>query len=262
MARTVEALDGPLFEPQIHLSDPQYGCAPSCAAKKFSYRSRRLFALIAPLKNAVRRRSAKVTSAPGPLVALNTPPSPEVTATIVIGSGFSGLAMATELHRQGIESIVLDNFCPTPVNSPTPSTGGINLEAMTERAEILRLLQHYASRHELDVRPHSAGTKLLPRSSSPGGRNQWSVQTSTGTVSAQTIVFTRVALNQLRRMLHSLGITTSQEVGAAMSNLGLYLVGVGDITRPSTQEILHQAKRASQAISARLELSRIAAVPA
>lgn len=205
----------------------------------------------ARLNTALRPANRSVAAKESRRSALAQTPS-EVVSTIVIGSGFSGLAMAAELNRQGIKAVVLESFCPTSA-TPTPTTGGIDLDALTERAEILRLLQHYARRHELDVRPHSVATKLLPRHTSANGQNHWSVQTSTGTVSAQTIVFTRVALNQIRRMLRNVGVTTGQEVSSVMHALGLYLVGVGEIALPSTQEILHQAKRAGQAISARIE---------
>ena len=71
-------------------------------------------------------------------------------------------------------------------------------------------------------------------------------------MSAHSIVFTRGALNQLRRVLHSVGVTTAAELRTAMHALGLYLVGVGDLVIPSTQEILHQAKRAGASISSRV----------
>lgn len=178
----------------------------------------------------------------------------ESTTTIVIGSGFSGLAVAAELNRQGIEAIVVDSFRPLTPGTPAPATGGISLDALSERAEILRLLEHYARRHDLDVRPATCALDLTRSTGSLPAERQWTVRTATGTLTAHSIVFTRGALNQLRRVLRSVGIHTSQEFSAAMHSLGLYLVGVGGLVAPSTHEILHQAKRAGASISARVAI--------
>ncbi|GAA4662022.1 FAD-binding protein [Arthrobacter cryoconiti] len=182
----------------------------------------------------------------------------ESTTTIVIGSGFSGLAMAAELNRQGIKAIVVEGIGQSTAAAPSPSTGGISLDALAERTEIMRLLEHYARRHELDIRPATCAINLLR---TPGDESraqcQWSVETPTGTLLAHSIVFTRGALNQLRRMLRNLGVSTGHDFTAAMHALGLYLVGVGEMILPTTQEILHQAKRAGQSISARAALREI-----
>lgn len=181
------------------------------------------------------------------------PSASEKTTTIVIGSGFSALAMAAELNRQGIEAIVVESFCPQKQSSPLQATtGGISLAALNERSEIVRLLEHYARRHELDIRPE---TRALALTHAPHGTpvdHRWRVHTATGTLSAHSVVFTRGALSQLRRVLHSVGVTTATDVRSGMHSLGLYLVGMGDLTIPTTQEILHQAKRAGQSISARV----------
>lgn len=190
----------------------------------------------------------------------------ESTTTIVIGSGFSGLAMAAELNRQGIPAIVVDSFRPLGTNAPghgapAPATGGISLDALSERSDILRLLEHYARRHALDIRPATCALELRLHSHRPPTERQWTVRTATGTLTAHSIVFTRGALNQLRRLLRSLGIGSGHDLAAAMHALGLYLVGVGELVTPSTQEILHQAKRAGQSISARVALREGAALP-
>jgi alkyl hydroperoxide reductase subunit AhpF len=199
---------------------------------------------------------ALTTPAPAPSP---NPPSAEMrpteaTTTLVIGSGFSGLAMAAELNRQGIKAIVVDCFCPTTPNSPALPTGGISLDAMAERSEIMRLLEHYARRHELDIRPSTCATALVHTNQEGPNERQWSVQTANGTVTAHSIVFTRGALNQLRRMLRGLGVNTGHDFTAALHSVGLYLVGVGDLVLPSTQEILHQAKRAGVSIAHRVAL--------
>ncbi len=185
----------------------------------------------------------------------------EATTTIVIGSGFSGLAMAAELNRQGIKAIVVD--CPSHAHGPAaPSTGGISLDAMGERTEILRLLEHYAHRHELDIRHATRALNVKHTPAANPAQHQWEVQTATGTLTAHSIVFTRGALNQLRRMLHSAGISTGQGLGVAMQALGLYLVGVGELVTPTTADILHQAKRTGQSISMRVASRRAAATAA
>lgn len=185
----------------------------------------------------------------------------EATTTIVIGSGFSGLAMAAELNRQGIKAIVVD--CPSHASSPAaPSTGGISLDAMGERTDIMRLLEHYARRHELDIRPATRALHIQHTPAANPAARQWEVQTATGTLTAYSIVFTRGALNQLRRMLHTTGIGTGRGLGAAMHSLGLYLVGAGDLVTPTTAEILRQAKRTGHSISVRVASRHASAMSA
>ncbi|POH59270.1 FAD-binding protein [Arthrobacter glacialis] len=179
--------------------------------------------------------------------------SAENTSTIVIGSGFSALAVAAELNRQGVKAIVVETFSPLKQHSPpATTTGGISLAALNERSEILRLLENYARRHQLDIRPSTQALSLTRNHGSVRANPHWTVHTATGTLSAHNIVFTRGALNQLRRVLHGLGVTKATELRTGMHALGLYLVGVGDLVIPSTQEILHQAKRAGASISSRV----------
>lgn len=173
----------------------------------------------------------------------------ESTTTVVIGSGFSALAVAAELNRRGVEAVVLDSLCG-PKQSAAPTTGSISLADLGERSEILRLLENYARRHELDIRCATTALELLHQANEPVSGHAWRVRTATGTLSAHSIVFTRGALSQLRRVLQSVGVATG-DVHAGMAALGLYLVGVGDLALPSTQEILHQAKRASASIKSR-----------
>lgn len=208
-------------------------------------------------------------------VPLHTPSAPalqgkttESTTTMVIGSGFSALAIAAELNRQGIKTIVVDSSCPLKQPTAPPTTGGISLAALSERSEIVRLLEHYARRNELDIRP---ATQALDFTHHDGDHHdadmaashQWRVLTTTGTVTAHSIVFTRGALSQLRKVLHSVGVSTASDLRTGMHVLGLYLVGVGDLAVPTTQEILHQAKRASHSISSRIaamEMGQVAAI--
>ncbi|WP_394940603.1 FAD-dependent monooxygenase [Psychromicrobium sp. YIM B11713] len=169
----------------------------------------------------------------------------EHTTTVVIGSGLSGLAVASELSRQGIQSIVVDQlelFGPAPVsrNHEFSEPG-----SLIERGEILRVLRHYASSHSLDIRTRAKATEL---SISPAETERWTICTSEGVISAENIVLTRCAQSQLRRFLASLGIAIGRDIMTAIRSLGIYLVGVGDAILPSTREILMQAKNVSQAI--------------
>lgn len=180
----------------------------------------------------------------------------EQTTTIVIGSGFAALAMAAELNRQGVKAIVMDSSCASKQHSPTPTTtGGIGLAELSERSEIVRLLEHYARRHELDLRPDTRALELTRIHHHVPMNGQWRVRTASGTLSAHSVVFTRGALSQLRQVLHGAGVTTATDIRARMHALGLYLVGVGDLALPTTQEILLQAKRAGHSISARVAAS-------
>ncbi|AIY02091.1 hypothetical protein ART_2492 [Arthrobacter sp. PAMC 25486] len=181
------------------------------------------------------------------------PQAAEKTTTIVIGSGFSALAVAAELNRQGIEAIVVDGSCALKQpSSIQPITGGISLDELSERSEIVRLLEHYARRHELDIRPETRALELTRAHHPVPTNRQWRVHTATGTLTAHSVVFTRGALSQLRRVLHGVGVTTTTDLRTSMHTLGLYLVGVGNLEIPTTQEVLHQAKRAGQSIAARV----------
>ncbi|SEE96976.1 hypothetical protein SAMN04489740_3411 [Arthrobacter alpinus] len=204
-------------------------------------------------------RPRTAASAPGATLGEN-----EATTTVVIGSGFSALAVAAELNRQGVKAIMVDSFCPVKQSSTPPTTGGISLDALSERSEVVRLLENYARRHDLDIRPETQALELTRASdtvaANPQAGPQWSVHTGTGVLSAHSVVFTRGALSQLRRVLHSAGVTTAADMRTAMHTLGLYLVGVGDLAIPTTQEILHQAKRAGQSIATRVATGESASV--
>ena len=51
-------------------------------------------------------------------------------------------------------------------------------------------------------------------------------------------------------MLSDFGITFGRNLVAAMRQIGIYLVGVGELITPSPKEVLRQAKTVGQAISA------------
>ncbi|HEV7169006.1 MAG TPA: FAD-binding protein [Micrococcaceae bacterium] len=184
----------------------------------------------------------------------STPSAAESTTTVVIGSGLSGLAVASELSRQGVAAIVVDGLDFLDAAAPGRRPDAADAGAIGERAEILRLLRRYAQTHHLDVRNSTRAVDLSMAAGNAGGPSRpgkWIIRTADGVLMADNIVLTRCAQNQLRRILTSLGIKISRDFMNALRALGLYLVGVGDLVTPSTKEILHQAKVVSQAISVR-----------
>ncbi|WP_427016176.1 FAD-binding protein [Pseudarthrobacter sp. P1] len=165
----------------------------------------------------------------------------------MIGSGFSGLAVASELSRQGINAIVVDGLDFLGPSAALRQSSHGDPRALGERAEIMRLLRRYADTHQLDVRPSTRAVQVSRRDGAP---QQWVVHTANGVLLAQNIVLTRCAQTQLRALLRSLGIKVGRDILAVLRALGMYLVGVGDAVVPTTREILKQAKLVSKAISA------------
>ncbi len=178
-------------------------------------------------------------------------PAGESATTVVIGSGFSGLAVATELSRQGINAIVVDGLDFLCGAGPGRRTELTDPSELSERIDILRLLRHYASSHHLDVRDSTRAVQLSRAVIGSSQQPKWIIHTADGILLADNIVLTRCAQNQLRRILVSLGIKIGRDVLSAMRALGLFWVGAGDLIAPTTREILHQAKVVSRAISAR-----------
>jgi glycine/D-amino acid oxidase-like deaminating enzyme len=207
---------------------------------------------------------------------------------VVIGTGLSGLAVASELSRYGVGSIVLDGFGALSATGPAVHTGMLQRcdaadpAAMQERNEILRHLRNYAASHHLDVRNTTRAVRLDflggdsslqlghgpiasvntaslraglsvygPLESTP---RQWAVHTASGVLLADHIVVTRCAQSQLRRMLADLGIAIGQNLVAAMRAVGMHLVGVGELITPTPKEVLRQAKAVGQAISSKVAL--------
>ncbi|MEV7604198.1 FAD-dependent monooxygenase [Paenarthrobacter sp. NPDC089322] len=189
----------------------------------------------------------------------------ERTTTVVIGAGLSGLAVASELSRYGVNSIVVDGLGSLSATAPSLHTGMLQRcdaadpAAMQERNEILRHLRNYAASHQLDVRNTTRAVRLdflgvsASGSFEPAAR-QWAVHTANGVLLADHIVVTRCAQSQLRRMLTELGISIGQNFVAAMRAVGMHLVGVGELVTPSPKEVLRQAKAVGQAISSRVAL--------
>ncbi|AJT42481.1 FAD-binding protein [Psychromicrobium lacuslunae] len=189
------------------------------------------------------------------MTQLDGAPCTERTTTVVIGSGLSGLAVATELSRRGVNSIVVDHCELFGTGTANAKHQVSEPGSLTERGEVLRVLRHYASSHSLDIRTRAKAKEL---SINPLSTQRWTIETSEGALSADNIVLTHCAQNQLRRFLASLGIAIGRDVITAVRALGIYLVGVNDAIIPSTREILLQAKNVSQAICLQRETSQAA----
>ncbi|GAA4049592.1 hypothetical protein GCM10023063_41600 [Arthrobacter methylotrophus] len=195
--------------------------------------------------------------------------STERTTTVVIGTGMSGLAVASELSRYGVDAIVVDGMY-VPRTSQPLNTGilqrcdAADAACLQERSEILRHLRNYAASHSLDVRSTTRAVRLDRLDEAPAGAvspglaspeapsRQWAIHTANGVLLADHVVVTRCGQSQLRRMLAELGIAIGQNLVAAMRAMGMYLVGVGELATPTPKEVLRQAKVVGQAISAKV----------
>jgi len=181
----------------------------------------------------------------------------EQTTTVIIGTGLSGLAVAAELCRRGVDSIVVDGLdilgAAQPANTASlQRCDAADSATLRERNEILRHLRNYAASHAVDVR-HTTRAVQLTMLDGPGtAAPQWEVHTPTGILVADHIVLTRCAHSQLRRMINDFGIAVGRNLAAAMRAIGIYLVGVGELITPSPKEVLRQAKTVGQAISAKV----------
>lgn len=202
----------------------------------------------------------------------------ERTNTVVIGTGLSGLAVASELQRRGVGAIVVDGLDLLGAGNPANTSSlqrcdAADAASLRERNEILRHLRNYAASHNLDIRSNVRALQLdhleadggfaadgfsgfqgagFDAPGLPGPAQQWAVSTPNGVLYADHLVLTRCAHSQLRRMLAELGVAAGQNLMAAMHALGMYLVGVGELITPTPKEVLRQAKLVGQAISAKV----------
>ncbi|EMY32264.1 hypothetical protein D477_021073, partial [Arthrobacter crystallopoietes BAB-32] len=105
----------------------------------------------------------------------------ESTNTVVIGAGLPGLAVASELSRRGIASVVLEGMGTTGRRHSVMADS----VSLSERSELLRLLRGYAAAHGLDVR-HSTVARTVKR----GTGCQWIIHTEQGVLQADSLVIT------------------------------------------------------------------------
>jgi hypothetical protein len=177
----------------------------------------------------------------------------ETTTAVVIGSGLPGLAVASELSRQGIASIVVAGR--SELKAIASHCDFADPESLSERTSLLRLLRCYASSHRLDIRSDTVAetvrragqATVLPE---PANSGRWAVYTGAGVLLADHVVLTRYPHNQLRRFLQSLGVAIRCDLKQALQAMGLYLVGAGEILEPTTREIVRQARLVSSSIAA------------
>lgn len=183
----------------------------------------------------------------------------ERSSAVIIGTGLSGLAVASELQRRGVDSIIVEGLDLLGAGHPANTSSlrrcdAADAASRQERNEILRHLRNYAMSHKLDVRNGIRAQQLdhLDAGASGSRTQQWAVRTPEGVLLADHLVLTRCAHSQLRRMLSELGMTAGANLMAAMHALGMYLVGVGQLITPTPKEVLRQAKAVGQAISAKV----------
>lgn len=174
--------------------------------------------------------------------------SAESTTTVVIGSGLSGLAVASELNRNSVATIVVSGAgellgeCSSHRPCTDPATS-------TERAGLVRLLRTHASNRGLDIRQQTRAKDLQLTA---GTANRWVVHTENGVLLADNVVLTNCPDNQIRRLLDSVGIAASHDFASAMHGIGMYLIGIGNLLAPTTREIIRQAKQVSDTIVSQL----------
>ncbi len=179
--------------------------------------------------------------------------SAEQTTTVVVGSGLSGLAVASELSRRGVESIVVEALeC---ADSGTMRTVMADTASLSERTELMRLLRGYASAHQLDIRQGTIAEQLSiighpTLITAPTERKQWAVQTADGVLLADHVVLTKFPQNELRRFLRAVGITIGKDLKSALRAIGLHLIGVGEPLTPTTRESVRLAKLIGDTIAA------------
>jgi flavin-dependent dehydrogenase len=191
----------------------------------------------------------------------------ERTTAVVIGTGLSGLAVASELRRRDVSCIVMDGLdllgAGHPANrSSLQRCDAADAATLQERNEILRHLRNYAANHNVDIRNNLRALRLdhLDGGDAGSPTQQWAVRTPGGVLLADHLVLTRCAHSQLRRMLSDLGVVAGQNLMAAMQALGMYLVGVGELIAPTPKEVLRQAKVVGNAISAKVHPGAFPAV--
>ncbi|WP_427005156.1 FAD-dependent monooxygenase [Pseudarthrobacter sp. H2] len=191
----------------------------------------------------------------------------ERTSAVIIGTGLSGLAVASELQRRGVDSIIVDGLDLLGAGHPANSSSlrrcdSADAACRQERNEILRHLRNYATSHKLDVRHgiRAQSVDHLDAVVSGSRPREWAVRTPGGVLLADHLVVTRCAHSQLRRMLAELGMAAGQSLTAAMHALGMYLVGVGQLITPTPKEVLRQAKAVGHAISAKVHPDGLPAV--
>lgn len=177
----------------------------------------------------------------------------ESTTAVVIGTGLSGLAVAGELSRRGIATVTVHGL-----ESGAPSTATTTLrvtdlssEESAEYLQVMRHLRNHVASLGLDVRTTVSAQHLaLVEQPEARRRLRWAIRTETGVIFADAVVLTRFAHNQFRRFLADLGFSLGEKLVEELAGIGLYLIGVAELSSPSTRELLRQAKAVGKAVAA------------
>ncbi|MEA5454907.1 FAD-binding protein [Sinomonas sp. JGH33] len=186
---------------------------------------------------------------------MSTPPPPSIsesTSAVVIGTGLSGLAVAVELGRRGVAAVTVDGL---ESGSPSTATTALRVAdlASAESAEYLQVMRHlrkHAASQGLDVRGTVRAQHLaLVEQPGSGGPLRWAVRTELGVIFADAVILTRCAHNQLRRFLADLGFSLGEKLMEELARIGLYLIGVTELSSPSARELLRQAKSVGKAVA-------------
>ncbi|MFT4246074.1 MAG: NAD(P)-dependent oxidoreductase [Micrococcaceae bacterium] len=116
---------------------------------------------------------------------------------LVVGSGFSGLAMAAELNRNHMEvTLISGPMHPTTANPSTstsslPSLSTNQIDGWKSRVEIIKHLETYIRAHKLDFRKNVHVENITPVSEPEtykGELIRWIVTTDQGTLFARNII--------------------------------------------------------------------------
>ncbi|MDQ4501249.1 FAD-binding protein [Sinomonas sp. ASV322] len=186
---------------------------------------------------------------------MSTPPPPstsESTSAVVIGTGLSGLAVAVELSRRGVDVVTVDGL---ESGSPSTATTALRVAdlASAESAEYLEVMRHlrkHAASQGLDVRGRVRAQHLaLVEQPGSAGPLRWAVRTERGVILTDAVILTRCAHNQLRRFLADLGFSLGEKLMEDLAGIGLYLIGVTELSSPSARELLRQAKSVGKAVA-------------
>ncbi|MCH6472128.1 FAD-binding protein [Sinomonas terrae] len=199
---------------------------------------------------------------------MSTSPSTtsESTTAVVIGTGLSGLAVAGELSRRGVETVTVHGLESGAPNTMTTALRVTDLSSddSAEYLQVMRHLRNHVASLGLDVRTTVSAQHLaLVEHPKTKSRLRWAVRTETGVIFADAVVLTRCAHNQFRRFLADLGFSLGETLVQELAGIGLYLIGVAELSSPSTRELLRQAKAVGKAVatvSGRLSNGLVAAL--
>lgn len=189
----------------------------------------------------------------------------ESTTTVVIGTGLSGLAVAGELSRRGVETVTVHGLEAGAPNTMTAALRVTDLSSddSAEYLQVMRHLRNHVASLGLDVRPTVSAQHLtLVEQPQAKAKFRWAVHTENSVIFADAVVLTRCAHNQFRRFLADLGFSLGETLVQELAGIGLYLIGVAELSSPSTRELLRQAKavgKAVAAVSGRLSSGLVAA---